>query len=146
MSQLRALYLPHISQSAHGDRKELALQVLDIVSIRPELKITYIGLESKCYQILEESHRDNNADHDETTGNSSTAPGNGDDISAFQDDPLDEDVPQEDEHDTAGLSGDSSDDYDTEAEENTSRAVFRIREILFYDDKISIFKARHGVL
>lgn len=146
MPQLRALYLPHISHSAHSDRKELALQVLDIVSIRPDLKITYIGLETKCYQILEGSHKDNSADYDEPSSNSNNLPNNGDDLSTFEDDPLDEDDSPADEHDVSGLAGDSSDDYDTDAEESTSRTRFGIREILFYDDKISIFKARHGVL
>jgi hypothetical protein len=36
--------LVHIHHTVHRDLKELALQVLDIVSIRPDLKIAYIGL------------------------------------------------------------------------------------------------------
>lgn len=144
MPQLRALYLPHISHSTRTDRKEFALQVLDIVSIRPDLKITYVGVETKCYQILEGSHKDN-TDFDDTndTANSS---GDGDDFYAFEDHPFDDGDVQPDDDDTTGLSDDSSDDYDTDADENKSRARFRIQEILFYDDKISIFKARHGAL
>lgn len=147
MPQLRALYLPHISHSVHTDRKELALQVLDIVSIRPDLKITYIGLESKCYQILEGSPKDNNnTDYDDPNAHANSPSNNGDDLSAFDDDPLDDGGSQDDEHDTTGLSSDSSDESDSEAEGDSSRARFRVQEILFYDDKISIFKARHGVL
>lgn len=149
MRQLRALYLPHISSSIDHDRKELALQVLDIVSIRPELKIIYVGLETKCYQIVEAS---SNGSHQipEDPNHESGSQGDGGDLSNFDDDNADVnddyDGSMDDAHDTIGVSSDSS-DYDTEAEGNTSSRVrFRIQEILYYDDKVSIFKARHGVL
>lgn len=134
MPQLRALYLPHISQVIHRDLKELALQVLDIVSIRPELKIGYIGLQTKCYQILEghsEAH-----DNDLTPDDPAIDAGHGPNMFDAMDgegDSLDQDL--------------SSDLSDSDADEtNPARAQFSLREILFYDDKISIFKARHGVI
>lgn len=40
----------------------------------------------------------------------------------------------------------ASSDEDSESEVSRASASFRLREILFYDDKITIFKARHGVL
>ncbi|KAJ6188975.1 hypothetical protein N7519_003883 [Penicillium mononematosum] len=48
--------------------------------------------------------------------------------------------------DTDLLSSDP--DYDTEPDEEqgASRVRYRLQEILFYDEKVSIFKARHGVL
>ena len=50
-------------------------------------------------------------------------------------------------NDSDRLSSDLSDGYDTEQDdEGVSRMRFRLQEILFYDDKISIFKARHGVI
>ncbi|KAJ5662694.1 hypothetical protein N7462_011620 [Penicillium macrosclerotiorum] len=150
MPQLRAIYLPHISHSVHRDLKELALQVLDIVSIRPELKVTYIGLQIKCYQILEVSCEGNDSDFDEVQGTDQTSHGE-DGISTFEDDLVDF---TDDDHEFSGapdgsdgLSDDLTDDYDTEPEESGSpRVRFRLQEILFYDDKISIFKARHGVI
>ena len=75
MPQLRALYLPHIGHTMHRELKELALQILDIVSIRPELKISYVGLQSKCYQILEASHGDPDVDVDETQSGENTGDG-----------------------------------------------------------------------
>lgn len=151
MPQLRALYLPHISHCAKVDLKELALQVLDIVSIRPELKMTYIGLQMKCYQIQEGAGDGKELDFDDQTVN---------DISIAGDDNLSEIDAisiQEDDHDippyTDGGSDllssdlDDDDDDDDEADDDSAgRVQFRLQEILFYDDKISIFKARHGVL
>lgn len=147
MPQLRALYLLNISHSLHRDLKELALQVLDIVSIRPELKITYIGLETKCYQILEAASNGTDEFDDPQANDHSTM--NGDDsvfdpASLTDDD--DEDV-DGGEQDPDLLSSDlSEDDYDAELEESIFRVRFKLQEILFYDDKISIFKARHGVI
>ncbi|KAJ5088374.1 hypothetical protein N7456_011990 [Penicillium angulare] len=154
MTQLRALYLPYIGKFVHRDLKELAMQVLDIVSIRPELKITYIGLLTKCYQILERTGPGNDLEMDGSpSANSSTHPGD-DGLSAFEDDePVDI---SDDEHDLPrvyrsqnSLIGysDDSDDLESEPEEpGASNVHFRLQEILFYDDKISIFKVRHGVI
>lgn len=152
MPQLRALYLPHISHSVHRDLRELALQILDIVSIRPELKITYIGLQTKCYQILEAHSNGSDSEFDETQAVGQALQNGDDGLSAFEEDPLE--LSEEDDgplealsHDSDPLSSDLSDDSETEPDENsTLRVHFRLQEILFYDDKISIFKARHGVI
>jgi len=147
MPQLRALYLLNISRSLHRDLRELALQVLDIVSIRPELKITYIGLETKCYQILEAASNGRNEFNGPRMNDHSTM--NGDDSVFDPTDLTDDDDDDQDagDQDPDLLSSDlSDDDYDAELEESMSRARFKLQEILFYDDKISIFKARHGVI
>ncbi|KAE8320497.1 hypothetical protein BDV39DRAFT_41154 [Aspergillus sergii] len=151
MPQLRALHIPHITDSIPRDPKELALQILDIVTIRPEVGISYIGMINKCYEILEVK-RNEKDDFDDTDDSHSEGfvPGSDDWAPSDTDD---------DESDDGGagsaiesnseLSSDdhsSSEGYDSDLESNKSRVVFRLREILFYDDKISIFKARHGVL
>lgn len=143
MAQLRALYLLNISHSLHRDLKELALQVLDIVSIRPELKITYIGLETKCYQILEAA----SSDGFENTQANDTSPANDEfvfDPAALTDED-EEDDPREQDPDLMS-SDPSEDEYDGDLDESVSCVRFTLQEILFYDDKISIFKARHGVI
>ncbi|OQE01164.1 hypothetical protein PENVUL_c044G03334 [Penicillium vulpinum] len=153
MPQLRALYLPQIHRTLHRDLKELALQVLDIVSIRPDLKIAYIGLHIKCYQILEARHDDNPLDFDDnpTTDHSPPHSEDEDEVWANQNHGSDEDSDDSDDvsgaADTDLLSSDP-DDYDTEPDEEqgASRIRYRLQEILFYDEKVSIFKARHGVL
>ncbi|KAJ5934795.1 Six-hairpin glycosidase [Penicillium verhagenii] len=147
MPQLRALYLPRISHSVHrGELKELALQVLDIVSIRPDLKITYIGLQSKCYQIIEKNGPSNQSDSDEPPS-SNFGSGN-DGLGPFEDDT--QDTSDDDRDPPANNNELLSNDFtesDSEMEESdTSRVHFKLQEILFYDDKISIFKARHGVI
>lgn len=154
MPQLRALYLPRIHHTVQRDLKELALQVLDIVSIRPDLKIAYIGLHVKCYQILEARHDDNPLDFDDhpTIDHSPAHSEDEDEGWADPNHASNEGSDDSDENgpgavDTDLLSSDP-DDYDTEPEEEqgASRIRYRLQEILFYDEKVSIFKARHGVL
>lgn len=149
MPQLRALYLPRIHHAVHRDLKELALQVLDIVSIRPDLKIAYIGLQTKCYQILEARSDDNPLDFDDNPMTDHSPPAS-DDEDEWVSPPNHE---SDDSDDDAGaadqdLLSSDPDDYDTEPEEeqNASRIRYRLQQILFYDEKVSIFKARHGVL
>lgn len=149
MPQLRALYLPRIHHTVHRDLKELALQVLDIVSIRPDLKIAYIGLQTKCYQILEARSDDNPLDFDDNPMTDHSPPAS-DDEDEWASPPNHE---SDDSDDDAGaadqdLLSSDPDDYDTEPEEeqNASRIRYRLQQILFYDEKVSIFKARHGVL
>lgn len=147
MPQLRALYLPRISHSVHRDLKELALQVLDIVSIRPDLKITYIGLQSKCYQILEKNGPNTSTDLDGTQSMDSNFRSGNDGLAAFDDETMDTSDDDQDIPDNHELLSDFSDESESELEEDSaSRVHFKLQEILFYDDKISIFKARHGVI
>ncbi|KAL3471895.1 hypothetical protein BJX99DRAFT_14848 [Aspergillus californicus] len=149
--QLRALHIPHIVRPVHLDLKELALQVLDIVTLRPEINLSYVGMQNKCYEILEgKGNEYDNAEGDEihTEGfvpGAENWPGS---------DTNDEDSDDDDEgstmdshsdvssEDRRSLDDDDGSDYDC----GRPRVSFRLREILFYDDKIAIFKGRHGVL
>jgi hypothetical protein len=154
MPQLRALYLPQIHHTVHRDLKELALQVLDIVSIRPELKIAYIGLYIKCYQILEARHDDNPEDFDDnpTTDHSPTHSDDEDEGWVNPNHESDENSGESDDDDLGAADTDllssDRDYYDSEPDEEqgASRIRYRLQEILFYDEKVAIFKARHGVL
>ncbi|GAB1215305.1 hypothetical protein ATERTT37_004491 [Aspergillus terreus] len=142
---LRALHISHIADAVHRDAKELALQILDIVTIRPDIGLTYVGMQDKCYEIIEGKRCDKD-DFDDVY-----VPGGSEDWPASDDDTEDEndddaaasvvDSNSELSSDRGSLSDDESD-----AESRRSRVTFRLREILFYDDKIAIFKARHGIL
>ncbi|KAF7174206.1 hypothetical protein CNMCM5623_006691 [Aspergillus felis] len=146
---LRALHIPHIANPVHRSPKELALQILDIVAIRPEVGIGYIGIQSKCYEIVESKRGDKDDDLDDTDDSHSEGfvPGGGpwpaSDMNESED---------EDGMDSVMESGSEPSDYGTSSDDESSsdctrsRTTFKLREILFYDDKIAIFKARHGVL
>ena len=157
VAQLRSLYICRIAGHVHQryDPREAALQVCDIVSLRPELELCYLGIEAKCYEVLEYP-----VGRKTSISDFGSVPTTGANVQS--DAESDEDDGTSDGH--AGVNiGDNSDGADdsdmdmissrggeTEDEmgEHSSRGArqFKLREILFYDDKVAIFKARHGKL
>jgi hypothetical protein len=65
---------------------------------------------------------------------------------------IDDDDDDDDDDDSAedqsmfSVDEPASSDEDSGSEVSRASASFRLREILFYDDKVTIFKARHGIL
>ncbi|KAL2819683.1 hypothetical protein BJX63DRAFT_428468 [Aspergillus granulosus] len=148
---LRALHIPHIVHAIHPELKELALQVLDIVTLRPEINLSYVGIQNKCYEIMEGKGDEYDLGNNDVTHSEGFVPGaetwTGSDTN-------DEDSDDGDEGSTidshSELSSDDrrslDDDDGSEYDYDRPCVSYRLREILFYDDKIAIFKARHGVL
>lgn len=150
--QLQALYLPNMyDPTLANDKKhrELALQILDIVTLRPEIKLSYVGIETKCYEILETTPVKEKRERSDGASNSDGLSSE----SSEEDSDADEDEDEQDEDDGSipgqgydlDSGSDGGDDGYSDDEQNgvRSNVTFKIREILFYDDKISIFKARH---
>ena len=165
----------------HLDAKELASQVVDLViALRPEIELCYMGILTKCFEILENRNRDDSrsSSHDSRTNPAHAGPGGVDDsddeeTDGTDDDPDDNDNgdadsdthplaqaaggapppthhPEETDSEEAEMDSAGDTDDDEEASEKGTGGKgapkFRLREILFYDDKIAIFKARHGRL
>ncbi|KAI8965909.1 hypothetical protein F5Y11DRAFT_310761 [Daldinia sp. FL1419] len=174
VSQIRSLHLTHILGHISGnfDPKELALQLVDIITLRTEIQLCYVGIGSKCFEILETRSSDSsNGGSDAGLGghHNEDVPvvidmddGNDDDGSEADeeteedDDDDDDDDENEDNANAGAGDGDDMTDVSDDAESETdslqdddtagSAARLRLREILFYDDKVAIFKARHGRL
>ena len=160
--QLRSLYLPFLANHVSGpnvDARELALQVVDIVALRSEVELCYMGIANKCFEILE-TRKDEMGKNDSHLGvfgggivdpdhAGSEAEDDEDEDEEAEDDDEVEDLDAEEEDDTESDEDDAEDDTDSEAdgvEFGRHAARLRLREILFYDDKVAIFKARHGRL
>ncbi|KAK5140862.1 hypothetical protein LTR04_002820 [Oleoguttula sp. CCFEE 6159] len=166
--RIRSLYISHLADHVHGinvDPRELALQVVDIVALRPEVEICYIGIATKCFEILENKRPDYDLRRE---ANSSPIPGppghHHVDMPSSEDEDDDDDPDDDDDDDNGGDGGlgmaggeetdsdedddaqDGSEDEAYENEDHKNSPRLRLREILFYDDKVAIFKARHGRL
>jgi hypothetical protein len=76
------------------DPKELALQVVDVIVLRPEVELCYMGVSHKCFEILENRPHDDN--HNSADAHSSAANG-GPGGAATDDDDDDEDDGSEEE-------------------------------------------------
>lgn len=166
---LRSLNIPfiadHVTQAF--DPKELALQVVDVIVLRPEVELCYMGVSHKCFEILENRPHDdghNSADVHSSAANGGPGGAVTDEEDEEEDGSDDDDDDEEEEDDNgtaigapAGLDPDETeselsdhDDSDTDSydgsDDGRNKVRLRLREILFYDDKVSIFKARHGKL
>ena len=165
--------MPHIANHSYGhhlDAKELASQVVNIViALRPEIELCYMGILTKCFEILENRNHDDSrfSSHDSRTNPAHAGPGgvgdsDGDSDGSDDDHNDDDDDDDIDNNPSApAIPPNNAEDSDSEAsnghtsytddeanDEGNGKCApkFRLREILFYDDKISIFKARHGRL
>jgi len=165
---LRSLNIPYIADHATPafDPKELALQVVDVIVLRPEVELCYMGVSHKCFEILENRpHDDGHGSADTHSSLATGAPGGNftDDEDGSDADSDDDEEEQEEEDNGAAsaaqidpdeteseISDHDDDDSDTDSydgsEDGRSKIRLRLREILFYDDKVAIFKARHGRL
>ncbi|KAF2466766.1 uncharacterized protein BDR25DRAFT_395640 [Lindgomyces ingoldianus] len=165
---IRSLYIPYIADHAHGnniDPRELALQILDIVHLRPEIELCYMGISTKCFEILE--NRASNYDLRHEDANGGDGPGDGMGGAYVPNDPMmsdDGSETTEDEEDddldggvgpvggTEDVDSENSDDPHDDSDEDESfmddrkGPKLRIREILYYEERISCFRARHGKL
>ncbi|KAI7929862.1 F-box domain-containing protein [Pyricularia oryzae] len=185
MPQLRSLNIPHVMDHVVSaiDPKELALQIADIITLRPEVQLCYIGISTKCFEILETTPGDRGGGTVDSTGSAggsgsgqnsgptTTGPQAMDMVSLVEpeseEDHQDESSEEEDADETededdginnhataeeaqsdghTGESWDSDDDGFVDPDHTPAKKKLRLREILFYDDKVAIFKARHGRL
>lgn len=188
---LRSLYVPYIANHVYGaglNTRELAMGVVDVVTLRPEVELCYLGIATKCYEIREKKYSTSKrSKNGTTTGNLSTLTEDMEDDSGDNDfhhegahDEHDDDDDDDDdaaadvtapipaspptatttttnnngddgEEEQAGWADDPDIDNASSSEEDetkppTVEVKYKLREILFYDDKVSIFKARHGHL
>lgn len=135
------------------------MQVVDMIFLRPEIELCYLGIANKCFEILENRNKDDTSSGAELA--TTQVPGGhatDDEDDEGASDGSDDDDEEEDDDDDGtateaveaeGVEYETSDPGDSEAEstegsdDDGSKFLLRLREILFYDDKVAIFKARH---
>ncbi|KAL8950418.1 MAG: hypothetical protein Q9222_003556 [Ikaeria aurantiellina] len=137
--------------------KDLALQIMDMVALRPEVELCYVAIAWKCFEILQGASRDD--DRDSATipvtrgpGSSSSSEGVSDDEDDDEDadDANDENNthhPVVEGHDSDSESQDEDLDSGSEDHDGSQdQPYWKLKDILFFDEKVSIFKARHRKL
>lgn len=134
------------------------------------MELCYLGVEKKCFEILEynasylrhASSSPNSFNHDTIGVAPHTMVEDDDDedhddggaahhINHFAGPEMSDEEPENWDAGSRTSSGldetdDERDDDDDSDGQDQEPKEFKLREILFYDDKISIFKARHGKL
>ena len=169
IDHLRSLFVPFMS-SMNMKRLpiELALQIVDVAALVPHLQLSYMGILYKCYEILEgraaaqhpgeyEEYPDGPVGVQRSDSDPLEDEGGDDDDVDDDADPDDADDggppppgPDDDDDDDSATDGAEASESeplsDTESDEEAQRVAPKLREILFYDDKVAVFKARHGKL
>jgi hypothetical protein len=142
------------------DPKELAMQVVDMIFLRPEIELCYLGISNKCFEILENRPLDDRHQGDEAHAEVSEQMTEDEEEDEDADSDEDDEDDNEDSDDDDGTAteaveaegaeyelSDDTDEFDDASEVDSkhdgNRLSLRLREILFYDDKVAIFKARH---
>ena len=198
---LRSLHIPFIADHVYGPNlslRELAMGVVDVINLRQECQLAYLGVGAKCFEVIETKVRKAKkkdrsgpmasadgaaaAVHDSDDSGSEALSVNTDiDPHHDADDDNDHDHDDDDDDDddsdgedhpgvapapggadeaepaaAAGAVDNNDEDGDDEPDDPSSeeddtvaqspQIKMKLREILFYDDKIAIFKARHGRL
>ncbi|KAF2156979.1 hypothetical protein K461DRAFT_220562 [Myriangium duriaei CBS 260.36] len=162
LCDLRALYIPRYSSffdSPDLAPKELAEYILDALEFNPGMQLAYIGIADKCFEVLEGDEEGAARPADGVLGGEHTSDEDDDDD---DDDMEDEETDDDDAFQTHAApvvhTSDARDSnvirYDFAPSEPDSdfesvghdRPKLRIREILFYDDKVPIFRVRRGRL
>ena len=159
---LRSIYLPYIADHPSGNSfscREAAMGAMDVVAIRPDVQLCYLAIRNKCFEILEKKQKPKSSTHGAATDDADSDndsdehdSNDEDDDSDGSGDPSTTPVPApapapHDDDSEADHTPDTDDEDDARSSSSGGRKVkYKLREILFYDDKISIFKARHGRL
>lgn len=157
IANLRSLYIPQLvgnRGSRHPTEKEFILQIVDVVILRREIQLTYVGLGSKCYEIAEVDQSDgvNNRTHNDTSqavsvDNDDHIDGTSDgDETEEEDDEGNNSSPDGDDESAGGASEDDRSEAGSDAPAKKPPPQLRLREILYYDDRVELFRARHGKL
>lgn len=165
---LRSLNIPWIADhvTPSYDPKELALQIVDMIFLRPDIELCYLGISNKCFEILENRHdheREGGPEIVNGGGMSDEEEGNTEGEEDDEEDGEDDDDDEEGDDDgDVGVSSaaeaveaegvgvyEASDVDDSDGEsslgsiDGREKLSLRLREILYYDDKVAIFRARH---
>ena len=119
------------------------------------MQLCYLGIAEKCYEIVEfkpgsiSAHstasgvNDHAIDEEDADDEDDDDDNDGEDA----DDENEEDEDDDDEEEESDDEEPVDEDDDSVFEDTTKAGVrLKLREILFYDDKIAVFKARHGRL
>ncbi|KAK6361347.1 hypothetical protein TWF730_005081 [Orbilia blumenaviensis] len=175
MRSLKSLYIPHVIggiefHKLERQSEELAKSIVDVVTLRPECGVCYVGIVNKCFELLEGEEGSGNEDgvhHDNATvtddeddddasdEDDGTDDGNDDDASDDGNETEDADETSDVEGSPVGNSAlyspplptyGSFNEYEEDLPSRRKRVSIREREILFYDDKVAVFKARFAKL
>ena len=164
MPYLRSLYVPVIADHVWGSSfsiRDVAMGILNVINLRRECELSYLAVMNKCYEIVEATSRPKR--HPWSSGDALHYDSDIDSSSEEATPHVSDSEEMTDDEDNQGAGGGSShiaadhlngieDGDETSSDDNIGVPAprplpkLKMREILFYDEKVSVFKARHAKL
>lgn len=128
-----------------------AQQIIDVITLRPEIQLRFLALQLTCFEIVECQYDPSGSggrtgDMADDDGSNATSSPTSSSFSICSDDEVEPSV------DSGGVESRAAGSIspDGTSSRRTSFgapvAMYRLEEIWFYDDKVDIFRARHGSL
>ncbi|KAI1814091.1 hypothetical protein GGS20DRAFT_436037 [Poronia punctata] len=148
MATLRALYIPRIVGYHLDAPRELAMSIMDTVSLRREIQLVHIGLLKKCYEIYEGDPQDggNDAAHEDDGDSTSDSSSSTSDEPEATDNGLTEGSDDGIDGPFEYLSDDGQSHIGHLGAATRPLRPLRLREIVCCEDEAEIFRVRHGRL
>ncbi|KAI5466423.1 hypothetical protein BGZ63DRAFT_131184 [Mariannaea sp. PMI_226] len=148
MPKLTALHIPSLGrENSPAESTQLALQIVDVITLRPEIRLCFLAIRDFCFQIVESTHGSPDSDHG--IWNSSVSSLSETSSTHPSDDGLmshDGNIPAEDSDGESQSSRRFLSNSSAWFAGQESSKTYRLRNIAFYDECVAIFKARHGTL
>ncbi|KAH6898776.1 F-box domain-containing protein [Thelonectria olida] len=151
MRHLTALHIPSLGRDS-GTQADLHLaqQIVDVITLRPEIRLCYLAIRGLCFEVVESSRGSPGSDGGIWSSDDASSPSEMSDIHPASDDALSNDghMLLEDSDDASQSSRRvAPNDSSALWPGNTgSNKTYRLRRIAFYEENVTIFKARHGTL
>jgi hypothetical protein len=151
MRHLTALHIPSLGRDSGTQAGlHLAQQIVDVITLRPEIRLCYLAIRGLCFQVVESPHGSPDSDGGIWSSDEVSSPSEMSDIHHASDDALSNDghMLLEDSDDASESSRrPPTNDSSALWPGNTgSNKTYRLRRIAFYEESVAIFKARHGTL
>lgn len=130
---------------------QLGHQIVDVITLRPEIRLCFIGIKGACFQIVESRRGAAESDSGSWSSDSISLPSMSSDMNPPSIDGAlgdDDNLLAEDSDDESQSSRrQTENDWSAlERGKSESNKTYRLRKIFFYDEKVAIFRARHGTL
>lgn len=132
--------------------EEVGLQIVDVIALRPEIKLRFLGIRNVRYEIVETRRGSPGSDAESTVSDDafslSVSSGSHPPFSDVAVDDEDAILPSDNESDLESHASRRAtpDDASPRGHETEMATIYQLREIFAYDDKVAIFKAKQGKL
>lgn len=153
MTNLTSLDIPGMGRGLGTvSSEEVGLQIVDVIALRPEIKLRFLGIRSARFEVVESRRGTPGTDAESVMSDddfslsvsSGTHAPSSDVAVDDEDEILQSDIESDLESNASRRV--TPDDASPRGNATEMATIYQLREIFAYDDKVAIFKAKPGRL